>query len=738
MERASRSQSRDVVLDASFSGLRFRVKGGERAGALFFRWLRTSSENLLTTNLARIGASAAFIAVASCSHPRTPISAEDIWKDASGSIVYVTARGVDGKVTQGSGFFAKIEGKNWILTNRHVVSGAEEVTVAPQGKNPKRAVFYKISPDLDLALIECPAELPAKPLPLAKQRLNPGAEVFALGFPLGIANVISRGIVGAVEDDYFLFDAPISSGNSGGPVMNSLGEVVGVATKGSTGVEGAVVQNLNLGIRVAAIPRLQLFTDPLLRISSVSDRIRETERFIEQGFRDGDFLTLGELVSHEWLGHEADASSVATPEAKENVERWRRGRAAWETQHGSIRDNVNRWVAFLAECEARIDALPAAFAGIGNDSLLTEFLKDERSFKISDRINARPEILPELARVSADHWLARFEDLRYHLEWFLKYSRLPTLGEIELLAKSPKTKTQRPAIRLSFSITGNPDTDLRQYLEASLDWKSRDDVFEDRWARIEYGFADTFTPSVKKRDRAPPVSDPIESEKLHGEFLGQVSSMWAYLATAATDRGNLEEAVRLLRRDLRDRSLSHYSGGTLGVYFVAQGKFHDAWHAYREHLICDPPFDAFELRQKWSGMAWNTSHFLRDLIEGVDLSIEFKNFPEILRRVDEWNEQVTRVGGREFQTLGSITDTLLSTWFKQLDDLDKLRVLYYYRVTRASDEKAEFYSRTPEVRNSAQFLVRQEEEFNAALHKSPEAGAIWTRATLARNVDPPL
>ena len=126
--------------------------------------------------------------------------------------------------------------------------------------------------------------------------MNPGAEVFVLGYPLGIANVISRGIVGAVEDKYFLFDAPISSGNSGGPVVNRAGEVIGVATMGSRGVDGAVVQNLNIGIRVAAVPRLQLFTDPLIRISSVSDRIRETQLFIEKGVLDGDFLSFGRAV----------------------------------------------------------------------------------------------------------------------------------------------------------------------------------------------------------------------------------------------------------------------------------------------------------------------------------------------------------------------------------------------------------------------------------------------------------
>ncbi len=677
--------------------------------------------------------------LSSCYQPRTPKSAEDIWKDASTSIVYVTARGIDGKGVQGSGFVATIEGKRWVVTNRHVVNGAEEVTVAPQGKNPERASFYKISPDLDLAIIECPAHLNARPLPLASQPANPGAEVFALGFPLGLANVISRGIIGAVEDNYFLFDAPISSGNSGGPVVNSAGEVIGVATMGSRSVDGTVVQNLNVGIRVAAIPRLQLFTDPLLRISSVCDRIREAERFIEKGFLDADFLTLGQLLSHEWLDKEGEASTTATAEFKQNVLKWREERTAWEAKHGSVQQNVRRWVEFLRKCEAQIDAIPAAFAGIGNDELLAQFLKDERSFKLSDRINARPEMLPELSRISADHWLARFEDLRYHLEWFLKYSRLPTMAEMQLLEQLPESKKQRPTIRLSFSITGNPDTDLRQYLETLVDWESRDDVFKDRLARLTHGYADTFFPSTKSRyiKSDPPVADPIQSEKFHGHLLGQVSSMWAYLAASAADRGNLDEAVRMLRRDLKDRPASHYSGGLLAVYFVAQGKFDDARRAYRAHLVGDPPFHPVELRQRWSGMSYNTSHFLSDLVEGVDLSVQFKKFPEVLRHVDEWNQQVTAVGGRDFTMLGTMGDTLSSSWFRQLDSLDKLRVLYYYRVTRPHDEEAESYDRTGEVRDS-DTLVRQQEEFTATLHTSPDAETIWTRATLDRGVEPPL
>jgi hypothetical protein len=280
----------------------------------------------------------------------------------------------------------------------------------------------------------------------------------------------------------------------------------------------------------------------------------------------------------------------------------------------------------------------------------------------------------------------------------------------------------------------SPET---SHLETLVDWETREDVFKDRMARMEHGYADTFFPSAKKRfiKSAPPVSDPIESEKLHGEFLSQVSSMWQYLAIAAADHGNLNEATRMLRRDLRDRSPSHWSGGILANYLICQGKFDEAWNAYREHLLCDAPFNAFELKQNW-GLPYG-SRALMDVVEGIDLSIEFKNFPEMLRHVDEWNEQATRVGGREFKTLGSMADTLLSSWFEQLDDLDKLRMLYYYRVTRPHDEKLEDYGRTGKIPDP-ETLVRQEEQFTTALHTSKDGGAIWARATVDHHLDPPL
>jgi S1-C subfamily serine protease len=660
------------------------------------------------------------ISAVSCSQQNTEKSPEQIWKDVSPSIVYVTARGVDGKVAQGSGFFVKLEGKRWILTNRHVVQGAEEVSVAPQGKNPKRARSYKISPDLDLAVVECPTDLEAKALPLAKRQPNPGTEVFALGFPLGIANVISRGIVGAAEDKYFLFDAPISSGNSGGPVVDRAGEVIGVATMGSRNIEGAVVQNFNIGIRVSAIPRLQLFTDPLLLISNASDRIREVERFIEQGFLREDFLTLGELLQFDYFDKLRVDRGFETAEwqrkATQNEERHR----AWQSKHGAIREAVNRWVEFLKKCESQIDAIPAAFAGLGNDPVLTQFLKEERTRRDFFPVTAAPELMPQLARISADHWLARLENLRYHLEWFLRYSRLPSLEELDV------SNTKRPEIRLKFAITGNRDTDLQQYKKTLVEYAT-DERREDFFARASQLARSVLT-------SPPPVTDPIKSERLQGEFLQRVSSMWKYMAMAAAERCQLDEAIHMLRRDLEGRSPADESGRMLAEYLVADGKFKEAWQAFRKHFLADPPFDAFKLKQGWGGSFPFYPYLISNLVKeieftGIQYDSQFYKSPEIQHRADTWNAMVIRVEGRRCAELGSVADTLSSDWFNNLDEFSKLRVLVYYAVRNSP-----LIRRDANVRPSLDDL----QEIEAALHGSPQAEAIWRRVTADNHLDYPL
>ena len=131
-------------------------------------------------------------------------------------------------------------------------------------------------------------------------------------------------------------------------------------------------------------------------------------------------------------------------------------------------------------------------------------------------------------------------------------------------------------------------------------------------------------------------------------------------------------------------------------------------------------------------LAW--SHVV---YEGINLSIQFQRFPEVLRRIEEWNSKVNTVDGRQLQKLGSATDTLSSEWFKQLDDLSKLRVLFYYNYPRRREQKLEHYARTGKFPD-AEYYVGKQEEFTAALHTSKEAEVIWARATADHRLDPPL
>jgi serine protease Do len=150
----------------------------------------------------------------------------------------------------GSGFIIDPDG--YIITNAHVVNGAQRVQVVlpplkPDGSltaalSPKTitvaALIVGVAKEKDLALLKIEgSKFPA--LPLATYRdLHQGHTVFAFGSPQGLRNSITHGVISAVarqlEPDspliYVQTDAPINPGNSGGPLVNLNGEVVGVNT----------------------------------------------------------------------------------------------------------------------------------------------------------------------------------------------------------------------------------------------------------------------------------------------------------------------------------------------------------------------------------------------------------------------------------------------------------------------------------------------------------------------------
>jgi serine protease Do len=137
----------------------------------------------------------------------------------------------------GSGFIVDPDG--YIVTNDHVVDGATEVTVLLNDGSRYQAEVQGRDPKTDIALLKIDA---GKPLPFvelgASDQARVGDWVLAVGNPFGLGGSASAGIISArgrdihsgPYDDYIQIDAPINRGNSGGPLFDASGRVIGVNT----------------------------------------------------------------------------------------------------------------------------------------------------------------------------------------------------------------------------------------------------------------------------------------------------------------------------------------------------------------------------------------------------------------------------------------------------------------------------------------------------------------------------
>ena len=153
------------------------------------------------------------------------------------SIKTVTARGGAPYYYWASGFIVASSGM--IVTNRHVIAGAEKITVTGRNLPTLQAKVVYVSSMLDLAIVKIDAGRDLPVLSFAdSDRLQVGDPVLAIGNALGIGLSVSAGIVSALHrhieetlyDDFIQTDAAINHGSSGGPLVNPTGQVVGVDT----------------------------------------------------------------------------------------------------------------------------------------------------------------------------------------------------------------------------------------------------------------------------------------------------------------------------------------------------------------------------------------------------------------------------------------------------------------------------------------------------------------------------
>jgi S1-C subfamily serine protease len=195
---------------------------------------------------------------------QVPSHSTKAYEAVRGSIVRVRAfyDGPDGGEVAGSvGTGVVILDKGVILTNIHVVQGAKRIQLTFAEGMESDAVVTGTRPEDDLAVLQAaavPDDLQAATLQSTAD-LRPGDFVTAVGFPFGVGPSVSAGVVSGLKREYrspegqrlltnlIQFDAAANPGNSGGPLLNASGEVVGIVT----GILNPTQQRVFVGIGFA-------------------------------------------------------------------------------------------------------------------------------------------------------------------------------------------------------------------------------------------------------------------------------------------------------------------------------------------------------------------------------------------------------------------------------------------------------------------------------------------------------
>lgn len=157
----------------------------------------------------------------------------------------------------GSGFV--IDPSGYVVTNNHVIDGADEVKVRFADESDYPAKVVGVDPQTDLALLKIEAETPLPFVELGdSDRAEVGDWVVAVGNPFGLGGSVTAGIISArgrninagPYDDFLQVDASINRGNSGGPLFSTDGQVIGVNTAifsptgGNIGIGFAIPSNM--------------------------------------------------------------------------------------------------------------------------------------------------------------------------------------------------------------------------------------------------------------------------------------------------------------------------------------------------------------------------------------------------------------------------------------------------------------------------------------------------------------
>lgn len=194
------------------------------------------------------------MSMGACAGGLKKLSGEEIFAKISPSTVEVHAES-DYVASQGTGFF--IDDTGTIVTNYHVIRDCSSAYVTTNsGSTFQIRNVLGYSEELDVAILET-SKASSSAVEISYD-VTTGETIYVLGSSLGLTGTFSEGLVSTAQREingipYIQISAPISSGNSGGPVVNTMGQVIGIASAGID--EG---QNLNFAIPISILEQISI------------------------------------------------------------------------------------------------------------------------------------------------------------------------------------------------------------------------------------------------------------------------------------------------------------------------------------------------------------------------------------------------------------------------------------------------------------------------------------------------
>jgi S1-C subfamily serine protease len=185
------------------------------------------------------------------------LSAADIYKQSAPGVVTITTEVARrGGVGQGTGSGIVLDTNGNILTNAHVIAGANQIQVTFSDGKTVPATVVGSSTNADLAVVKVSvAASSLHPVPLGNSsNVLVGDAVYAIGAPFGLSGTMTEGIVSGLNRSnqssgltgLIQTDAPINPGNSGGALLNTQGQVIGV----NDSIESPIAGNVGVGFAI--------------------------------------------------------------------------------------------------------------------------------------------------------------------------------------------------------------------------------------------------------------------------------------------------------------------------------------------------------------------------------------------------------------------------------------------------------------------------------------------------------